>query len=75
MISEPDGRTRSLLLQAAKQEQQVRRARDGMGRAVSDRNETIRALRESGASYGEIAKAIGLTRAGAVGICRKIGVA
>ena len=46
-----------------------------MKRAVSDRNETIRALREPGAPYGEIAKVIGLTRAGAVGICRKIGVA
>ena len=75
MTAAPDRRAQSLLIQAAKQEQEVRHARDKMRRAVSDRNETIRALRESGASYSEIAKAIGLTRAGAVGICRKIAVA
>lgn len=59
---------------AAKYEREVRRVREQMEQAIGARNEAVRGMREAGASYGDIAKALGLTRAGAVGICRKIGV-
>ncbi|MCL2848716.1 MAG: hypothetical protein FWE61_01565 [Micrococcales bacterium] len=62
----------ALLGVATNQEAAVRLAREVLESAVAERNETVKALRAAGASYGEIANALGLTRAGAVGICRKI---
>ena len=61
-----------LLTLASKQQDEVRRARETMQGTIDRRNITVRLLREAGASYSEIAKALRLTRAGAIGICRKI---
>ncbi|MEU4383876.1 hypothetical protein [Promicromonospora sp. NPDC023805] len=68
------GTVEELATVAAEREREVRRIREQMERAIDARNNAVRGMREAGASYGDIAKALGLTRAGAVGICRKIGV-
>lgn len=58
---------------ARRQEREVRQARQRMEQAIGKRNATVKALRAAGASYGDIAETLGLTRAGVVGICRKAG--
>lgn len=62
----------ALLALVREQEDEVRQARERMQETIDRRNETVRELRAMGASYGEIAKALRLTRAGVMGICRKI---
>jgi hypothetical protein len=64
-----------LLAVAWEQEESVRRARAHLEQAIDIRNETVRSLRHAGASYAQIAGALGLSRAGAVGICRKLELA
>ena len=67
-----DSAFHELLTLAEHQEHELRAARERMDAVLQNRNDTIRQLRGAGASYGTIAKALGLTRAGVVGICRKL---
>lgn len=58
--------------QLAQREAAVRERRSALDEAISRRNEIIESMRSAGSSYGDIAKVMGITRAGVMGICRKI---
>lgn len=62
----------ALLDRVRRQEQLLQRARDQERAALERRNATIRRLRAESVSYGQIAAALGITRSGAIGICRKL---
>jgi DNA-binding CsgD family transcriptional regulator len=61
----------ALLNQVRHQEQQLQRVRDQERTALERRNATIRRLRAESVSYGQIAAALGISRSGTIGICRK----
>jgi DNA-binding CsgD family transcriptional regulator len=61
----------ALLKRVRREEQQLQRVREQERTVLERRNATIRRLRAESVSYGQIAAALGISRSGAIGICRK----
>lgn len=57
--------------QLSAQEAAVRQAREALDKAIEERNNTIAKMRANNVSYGQIAKIMGISRPGVMGICRK----
>jgi DNA-binding CsgD family transcriptional regulator len=61
----------ALLNRVTREEQHLQRVRDQERVALERRNATIRRLRAESVSYGQIAAALGISRSGVIGICRR----